>query len=77
MEINLKIYGGLIPTASRVLSTYPNSKIAKDNLDCLIQLINWLIQDLNSLSKDIQSGCNRKEYYMSLPKRGVPQLQFC
>lgn len=32
-EINLRIYGPQVLTAARSLSTHPNSKIAKENLE--------------------------------------------
>ena len=33
IEVNLKIYGPQITVAARIMSKYPNSKVAKENLD--------------------------------------------
>lgn len=75
-EINLRIYGPQVLTAARGLSTHPNSKIAKENLDVFNDMWQWLSGDMTSISKEIIetiqaiSKPDRAEY-LSLPRRGV------
>uniref|UniRef100_A0A6M2DDD1 Putative alpha-catenin n=1 Tax=Xenopsylla cheopis TaxID=163159 RepID=A0A6M2DDD1_XENCH len=72
-EINLRIYGPQIVTASRALATHPSSKIAKENLEVFADMWQWLANDVTTLTKEIlelaQSRPDKQEY-MSLPRRG-------
>lgn len=75
-EINLRIYGPQVLTAARGLSTHPNSKIAKENLEVFSDMWQWLSGDMTSVSKEIIetiqaiSKPDRAEY-LSLPRPGV------
>lgn len=75
-EINLRIYGPQVLTAARALSSHPNSKIAKENLDVFSDMWQWLTGDVTSFSKEIleMSQCGPKPdrtEYSSLPRPGV------
>lgn len=75
-EINLRIYGPQVLTAARALSTHPNSKIAKENLDVFNDMWLSLCGDVNSIAKEVIdtvqaiSKPDRTEY-LSLPRPGV------
>lgn len=76
MEINLKIYGPQVLTAARVLSTYPASKAAKENLDVFTDMWQWIASDVTSVSKEVievaqQETKPDKFEYQSLPRPGV------
>lgn len=76
MEINLKIYGPQVLTAARVLSTYPASKAAKENLDVFTDMWQWIASDVTSVSKEVielaQQATKPDSYeYQSLPRPGV------
>ncbi|XP_012223699.1 alpha-catulin isoform X2 [Linepithema humile] len=73
MEINLKIYGPQVVTAAHTLARYPNSKIAKENLEVFTDMWQWLISDVTTVAKDVlELSQNRpeKQVYMSLPRPG-------
>ena len=76
MEINLKIYGPQVLTAARVLSTYPASKVAKENLDVFTDMWQWIASDVTLVSKEVielaqQATKPDKFEYQSLPRPGV------
>lgn len=79
MEINLKIYGPQVLTAARVLSAYPSSKAAKENLDVFTDMWQWIASDVTSVSKEVielaqQETKPDKYEYQSLPRPGVSNL---
>lgn len=80
-EINLRIYGPQVITAARVLSNYPSSKIAKENLEVFVDMWQWLASDVTSVSKEVielaqsQVKPDRLEY-LSLPRPGVSITNF-
>lgn len=80
-EINLRIYGPQVLTASRALSTHPTSKIKKENLDMFIDMWQWLAGDVSSISKEVIDIANAitkpdRAEYLSLPRPGVSFCSF-
>lgn len=71
------MYGPQVLTAARALSSHPNSKIAKENLDVFGDMWQWLSGDVTSFSKDILemvqcvSKPDQTIEYSSLPRPGV------
>lgn len=63
-------------TAARGLSSHPNSKIAKENLEVFSDMWQWLSGDIATVSKEVVetaqaiSKPDRAEY-LSLPRPGV------
>ena len=63
--------------ASRTLSEYPSSKIAKENLDLFSDAWESQINDLSILVKEVNDFCQGKTdrlVYLSLPRPGVSIL---
>lgn len=80
-EINVRIYGPQVITASKALCSYPASKAMKDNLEVFIDMWQWLTTDLQTISKDIldlaQASLKpEKQGYLSLPRPGVSDSCF-
>ncbi|XP_028046681.2 alpha-catulin isoform X2 [Monomorium pharaonis] len=72
-EINLRIYGPQVVTAAHTLARYPNSKIAKENLEVFADMWQWIMTDVTTVAKDVlELSQNRpeKQVYMSLPRPG-------
>ncbi|KAL5287963.1 CTNNAL1 family protein [Megaselia abdita] len=71
-EINVRIYGPQVATASRILCSYPSSKIAKENLKVFIEMWQWLAKDVTTISKDIVESAlaTADRGYLSLPRPG-------
>lgn len=75
-EINVRIYGPQVITASKALCSYPNSKAMKENLEVFMDMWQWLITDISAISKDILDLARThvkpdKQGYLSLPRPGV------
>lgn len=75
-EINVRIYGPQVITASKALCSYPSSKAMKENLEVFMDMWQWLITDIAAISKEIldlaQSHIKPdKQGYLSLPRPGV------
>lgn len=75
-EINVRIYGPQVVTASKALCSYPNSKAMKENLEVFIDMWQWLTTDITTISKDIldlaQTSIKpERQGYLSLPRPGV------
>lgn len=75
-EINVRIYGPQVITASKALCSYPSSKAMKENLEVFMDMWQWLITDIAAISKEIldlaQSHLKPdKQGYLSLPRPGV------
>ncbi|CAF1240152.1 unnamed protein product [Adineta ricciae] len=63
----------MIITSSQSLASYPNSRVAKENLDVLCQFWEQQINDFSILVKEIQDfmeGRGEKTVYLSLPRPG-------
>lgn len=78
-EINFRIYGPQVITASKALCSYPSSKAMKENLEVFIDMWQWLSTDITTISKDIldlaQTSLKpEKQGYLSLPRPGVSIL---
>ncbi|KAL7017697.1 hypothetical protein ACKWTF_010490 [Chironomus riparius] len=74
-EINVRIYGPQVVTASKALCSYPNSKAMKENLEVFVDMWQWLTTDITAISKDIldlaQTNLKpEKQGYLSLPRPG-------
>ncbi|CAH0547534.1 unnamed protein product [Brassicogethes aeneus] len=52
-EINLRVYGPQVVTAAKSLSTFPNSKIAQENLEVFADMYQWLVSDVTTIVKDV------------------------
>lgn len=75
-EINVRIYGPQVITASKALCTYPSSKAMKENLEVFMDMWQWLITDIAAISKEILDLASThlkpdKQGYLSLPRPGV------
>ncbi|XP_054277543.1 alpha-catulin isoform X2 [Macrosteles quadrilineatus] len=71
-EINLRIYGPQVVTASLTLSQHPTSKIAKENLEVFADMWQALMTDVVNVCKDVIDSLRQpeKQTYMSLPRPG-------
>ncbi|KAL4217108.1 Alpha-catulin [Mactra antiquata] len=72
-EIILRSMGPLILHAAKTLAQYPNSKIAKENLDLFADAWESQINDLSVLVKEVNDFCQGKTdrlVYLSLPRPG-------
>ncbi|KAL5005886.1 hypothetical protein ScPMuIL_017044 [Solemya velum] len=72
-ETVLRTIGPLTLYAAHTLATYPNSKIAKDNLDMFAEAWESQINDLSILVKEVNDVCQGKmerQVYLSLPRPG-------
>ncbi|CRK86852.1 CLUMA_CG000677, isoform A [Clunio marinus] len=74
-EINVRIYGPQVITASKALCSYPSSKAMKENLEVFMDMWQWLITDISAISKDILDLAQAvlkpdKQGYLSLPRPG-------
>lgn len=75
-EINVRIYGPQVITASKALCSYPSSKAMKENLEVFMDMWQWLITDIVAISKEILDLARThlkpdKQGYLSLPRPGV------
>jgi hypothetical protein len=75
-EINVRIYGPQVITASKALCSYPSSKAMKENLEVFIDMWQWLTSDISTISKEILDLAQttlkpEKQGYLSLPRPGV------
>ena len=75
-EINVRIYGPQVITASKALCSWPNSKAMKENLEVFMDMWQWLITDISAISKEILDLAQThlkpdKQGYLSLPRPGV------
>lgn len=75
-EINVRIYGPQVITASKALCSYPSSKAMKENLEVFMDMWQWLITDIAAISKEILDLAQTaqkpdKQGYLSLPRPGV------
>uniref|UniRef100_T1GGS3 Alpha-catulin n=1 Tax=Megaselia scalaris TaxID=36166 RepID=T1GGS3_MEGSC len=61
-----------LATASRILCSYPSSKIAKENLKVFIEMWQWLAKDVTTISKEIVDAAlsTNDRGYLSLPRPG-------
>ncbi|XP_075214953.1 alpha-catenin related [Lycorma delicatula] len=71
-EINLRIYGPQVVTASHTLSQHPTSKIAKENLEVFADMWQALMTDVSTICKEVMEAERQpeKQTYMSLPRPG-------
>ncbi|XP_067001929.2 alpha-catulin [Anabrus simplex] len=73
-EINMRIYGPQVITASHTLSMHPTSKIAKENLEVFADMWQALMSDVTAVCKETIEQCQGrqpdKQVYMSLPRPG-------
>lgn len=81
IESNLRIYGPQVITSTRALSTHPQSKIAKENVEVFVDMWQWLSSDIASIAKEILDTAQAhvrsdKSEYLSLPRPGVSGLYF-
>lgn len=71
---NLRNLTPLVTYAAASLAEYPSSKIAKENLDILIDTWEGIINELSSYVKEVIEGSqgrtNDRRAYMSLPRPG-------
>lgn len=73
-EINLRVYGPQVITAAKSLASYPESKIAQENLEVFADMYQWLVSDVTTIVKDVLDASQlktEKQVYMSLPRPGV------
>lgn len=73
-EINLRVYGPQVITAAKSLASYPESKIAQENLEVFEDMYQWLVSDVTTIVKDVIDASQlrtEKQVYMSLPRPGV------
>ena len=76
VEINFRIYGPQVITASKALCSYPASKAMKENLEVFIDMYQWLTTDVSTISKEVLDLAQtvlkpEKQGYLSLPRPGV------
>lgn len=62
--------------AARALSSYPSSKIVKENLEVFADMWQWLTSDVTSISKEVIEMAQAltkpdRTEYLSLPRPGV------
>ncbi|CAM1322062.1 CTNNAL1 (predicted) [Pycnogonum litorale] len=73
-ETSIRVYGPQMICAAHTVSMYPNSKIAKENLDVFIDVWTSLVKDVNSMLHEItefhEGRLSEKPLYMSLPRPG-------
>ncbi|XP_060074303.1 alpha-catulin-like [Ylistrum balloti] len=70
----IRTIGPLTMMAAKTLSQYPNSKIARENLDTFSDAWESQINDLSVLVKEVNDVCQGrmdKPVYLSLPRPGV------
>ncbi|XP_071822639.1 alpha-catulin-like isoform X2 [Apostichopus japonicus] len=71
---NLRNLAPLVTYAASALLEYPSSKIAKENLDILVDTWEAIINDLSSYVKEMMEvshgKINERRQYMSLPRPG-------
>lgn len=80
-EINVRIYGPQVITASKALCSYPSSKAMKENLEVFMDMYQWLITDIAAISKEILDMARThlkpdKQGYLSLPRPGVRRISW-
>ncbi|CAG9768120.1 unnamed protein product [Ceutorhynchus assimilis] len=72
-EINLRVYGPQVVTASKTVSSHPGSKISQENLEVFAEMYQWLVSDVTTIVKDVLDASQakpEKQVYMSLPRPG-------
>ncbi|XP_055592489.1 alpha-catulin isoform X7 [Uranotaenia lowii] len=75
-EINVRIYGPQVITAARALTSHPQSKIAKENLEVFVDMWQWLSTDVTTITKEVidlaqsSSKGDKTTEYLSLPRPG-------
>jgi hypothetical protein len=75
-EINIRIYGPQVVQAAKGLCSYPNSKAMKENFEVFIDMWQWLVTDIMTVSREVLSHAQKlvkpeKQGYLSLPRPGV------
>lgn len=80
-EINIRIYGPQVITASKALCSYPGSKAMKENLEVFIDMWQWLVSDIMTVSREVLNHAQQlvkpeKQGYLSLPRPGVSNQLF-
>ncbi|XP_049295680.1 alpha-catulin isoform X2 [Anopheles funestus] len=75
-EINVRIYGPQVITAARALTSHPQSKIAKENLEVFVDMWQWLSTDVTTITKEVidlaqtSTKADKTTEYLSLPRPG-------
>ncbi|XP_041781570.1 alpha-catulin isoform X3 [Anopheles merus] len=75
-EINVRIYGPQVITAARALTSHPQSKIAKENLEVFVDMWQWLSTDVTTITKEVidlaqsSTKMDKTTEYLSLPRPG-------
>ncbi|XP_058464580.1 alpha-catulin isoform X4 [Malaya genurostris] len=75
-EINVRIYGPQVITASRALMSHPQSKMAKENLEVFVDMWQWLSTDVTTITKEVidlaqtSTKADKTTEYLSLPRPG-------
>ncbi|XP_039440923.1 alpha-catulin isoform X4 [Culex pipiens pallens] len=75
-EINVRIYGPQVITAARALTSHPQSKIAKENLEVFVDMWQWLSTDVTTITKEVidlaqaTTKADKTTEYLSLPRPG-------
>ncbi|XP_058832404.1 alpha-catulin isoform X2 [Topomyia yanbarensis] len=75
-EINVRIYGPQVITATRALMTHPQSKMAKENLEVFVDMWQWLSTDVTAITKEVidlaqtSTKADKTTEYLSLPRPG-------
>ncbi|XP_062698468.1 alpha-catulin isoform X1 [Aedes albopictus] len=75
-EINVRIYGPQVITAARALTSHPESKHAKDNLEVFVDMWQWLSTDVTTITKEVidlaqtTNKTDKTTEYLSLPRPG-------
>ncbi|XP_055631442.1 alpha-catulin isoform X3 [Toxorhynchites rutilus septentrionalis] len=75
-EINVRIYGPQVITAARALTSHPQSKIAKENLEVFVDMWQWLSTDVTTITKEVidlaqaTAKADKTTEYLSLPRPG-------
>lgn len=75
-EINVRIYGPQVITASKALCSYPASKAMKENLEVFMDMWHHMTTDVSGISKEVLDLAQAhlkpdKQGYLSLPRPGV------
>lgn len=80
-EINVRIYGPQVITASKALCSYPASKAMKENLEVFMDMWHHMTTDVSGISKEVLDLAQAhlkpdKQGYLSLPRPGVRNYTF-